>query len=139
MSRLSKMQIDHLTSRISNIIGKLTEKEISSKLPPPPTNIKSLTDREMYNLIAAGKAKLKPYEEACNRYHTIYLFGAYIYPDHEAKFKVYNNAYKAWNAKADAIRNRYAKEQQRMVDEAILGDSAAAMRMLTALEKKLSA
>lgn len=139
MSRLSKTQVDHLTARISDIIGKLTEKEISSKLPPPPTGIKGLTEREMYNLVATGKAKLKPYEEVCNRYHTAYFTNAYTYPAHDAKLKIFHNAFKAWNAKADVIRKRYQKEQQRMVDEAILGDSAAAMRMLIDLEKKLSA
>lgn len=98
-----------------------------------------MSKREMYNLVVAGKAKLKPYEEVCGRYNTAYFSDAYAYPAHDAKLKIYHNAFKAWNAKADAIRNRYAKEQQRMVDEAILGDSAAAMRMLIALEKKLSA
>lgn len=139
MSRLSKMQVDHLTSRISIIISQLTEKEINSKLPPPPKPVTPLTENEMYQLISTGKANLKPREEVFGRYQSVYFYDAYNYPIQGAKIKIFNNAFKAWNAKAEAIRNRYAKEEQRMKDEAILGDSATAMRMLTALEKKLSA
>lgn len=135
MSRLNKMQVEHLTSRISLIMQTLLEKELNAKLPSPPQHPGPLTEREMYQLIATGKAKLLPFNDH-NRYN--YLTHSFSYPVLDAKVKAYKDALKAWEAKANPIRARYAKEEQRMKDEAILGDSAAAMKTLATLEKKLS-
>jgi hypothetical protein len=137
MSRLNKMQVEHLTSRISVIMATLLEKELAAKMPALPKPPPALTEREMHNLIDAGKAKLLPFENA-QYYRTKYLYQSFSYPSFDAKQKIYYAACKVWEAKAAPIRARYAKEEQRMKDEAILGDSAAAMKTLAALEKKLS-
>ncbi len=133
MRRLTNLQIEHLTSRIDNVLSELAAKEIVKlgKLPVVPT----YTDSEKLSMIRSGKAKLR--EDATNEshYHT-QLSSYFVFPE-TAPMKKARILRERYNENVNAIRTRYDADKWRLHDQAILGDSTEALQMLQALELKL--
>ena len=131
MRRLTKTQIEHFESRITQIIEDLIKKEMK-QLGPRPKGHK-YSDAEKLQLIRAGKAKLKA-ELDSNPYG--YLVNHYTYPE-SAQVRKANMEVKQYDQKYAEIREKYAKQKMTMMDEVILGDSGEAMRSLQQLEQQL--
>ena len=132
MKRLTKIQIDHLSMRITEAIGKLIKRETEVLGPRPVLN--ALTFEQQVDFIRRGKATLKPND--CLNHYTD-LNDAYTYPMTPERKRL-KAAQKAWDTKAEVIAEKYRREQDRMIDEAVLGDSDTALHMLQILEAQLS-
>lgn len=131
MRRLTKTQIEHFESRITQIMEDLIKKEMK-QLGPRPKGYK-YSDVEKLQLIRAGKAKLKA-EFDSNPYG--YLVNHYTYPE-SAQVRRANMKVKQYDQKYAELREKYAKQKMTMMDEVILGDSGEAMRSLQQLEQQL--
>ena len=132
MRRLTKTQINHLTSRIETTLRKLAAKEIA-KLGKPPKLIEYNDDQKLF-LIRSGTAKLR---EDINRM-SLYdrLFNFFVFPE-TAEMKKARIAREQYDDAIRAINEFYQAEKQRLIDQAILGDSTEALQMLRELELKL--
>lgn len=132
-TRLTKLQITHLTNRIKTLSDQLKHKELT-KLGKRPEALEH-SEKEKMALISSGKAKLDP--NMRRRQYTDSPAIFFSYPETAAQIRRKKEV-AAYDTKVDQLRARYAADEQRMIDEAVLGDSVAAMAMLQALQARLT-
>lgn len=131
MRRLTKTQINYLTERKNVLIAKLRKQE-QDKLGPPP-QLPEYTEEQKLELIRTKKATLN--EGAMqHRYSNVIAF--FSYPP-TAAMRKRRAQYKEWKAKYQAIADKWAAESQRLEDQIVLGDTAEALQMLEALERRV--
>lgn len=130
MRRLTKTQIEHFDTRITQIMDDLIKKELLQLGPRP--QVHKYTDVEMMHMIRTGKAKLKT-DLSSNPYG--HLTNHYTYPE-SAQMRKANIKVKQYDQKYAEIREKYARQRTSMMDEVILGDSATAMQALQQLEQR---
>lgn len=98
-----------------------------------------MTEDEEYEQVISGKAKLKTKEEIddTSRYHGTLLGNVYIFCKKEntkrykRELKVYDTALEKFNIDVGLLSGKALA----LIDEIFLGDSAAALKMLTDFEK----
>ena len=132
MRRLTNLQIEHLTTRIENVLNELAAKEIA-KLGKEPQLI-TYTDSEKLALIRMGKAKLREDSDNESRYKSLCSY--FIFPE-TAPMKRARISRERYDEAVKTTNARYWADKQRLRDQAILGDSTEALQMLQALELKL--
>ena len=131
MRRLTKTQINYLIERKDALIAELRKEDVD-KLGPPP-QLLEYTDEQKLELIRTKKATL---DEGATRYSYCNVISFFSYPPTAAMRKRQAQR-KAWDDKYRAVVNKWAAESQRLEDQIVLGDTAEAMQMIEALERRV--
>ncbi len=131
MRRLTKTQITYLIERKDALVRKLSAQDLQ-KLGPPP-ELLEYTHEQKLELIRTKKAVLK---ENSGERHYSNVTAFFSYPPTAAMRKRQAQR-KVWEDESKAITNKWAAESQRLEDQIVLGDTAEAMQMIEALERRV--
>ena len=131
MQRLTKIQIEHLSTRIDTLLGDIAAKRKAAIGPAP--SLLEYAFEEKLDLIRKKKATLKKDVSQ----HTYLQYG-FDYPVSAKQLRA-RAMRKAWDAKIAAVDNFVRAEKTRLLDIAILGDSETALQAVQALERRVAA
>ena len=131
MQRLTKIQIEHLSTRIDTLLGDIAAKRKAAIGPAP--SLLEYTFEEKLDLIRKKKATLKSDVSQ----HT-YLQYCFDYPVSAKQLRA-RAMRKAWDTKIAAVDAFVRAEKTRLLDNAILGDSETALQAVQALERRVAA
>lgn len=131
MQRLTKIQIERLSTRIDTLLGDIAAKRKAAIGPAP--SLLEYTFEEELDLIRKKKATLK---NGVSQYTC--LQNCFDYPVSAKQLRA-RAMRKAWDAKIAAIDDFVRAEKTRLLDNAILGDSETALQAVQALERRVAA
>lgn len=132
MKRLTQSQINHLTYRANQLFREITDKQVA-KLGERPKAV-DYTNEQKMQLITKGKASFRKGFDP-DRYNHGNALDCFIYPQ-TPQMRRAAEKIRLYDLQVEIIRDRVKAEEQRFIDNAILGDSEEALIALRNLEKR---